>query len=148
MRVFLFVKNTKEQKNFHGTDLNEHVRQFLRDIDGGGEVIVIGDLAKENARKFWEKYLSNMNPHWTDLDSAYTIKILFTCLWLFDCLKKWNQTLRNTFVSVMFVGIQIRIHSNSTHRNCWCPPLFSCIYHRHQSLSPRKSNRIRNSIYR
>lgn len=52
MRVFLFVKNTKEQKNFHGTDLNEHVRQFLRDIDGGGEVIVIGDLAKENARKF------------------------------------------------------------------------------------------------
>ena len=55
-----FVKNTKEQENFHivvtSTSL-VHVLRFLKDIDGRAEVLVIGDLGKEDAKVFWEKYL-------------------------------------------------------------------------------------------
>ena len=53
-----FVKNTKEQKNFHvvvTSTSSDHVRRFLRDIYGRAEVIVIGDLGKEEARQFWEE---------------------------------------------------------------------------------------------
>ena len=55
-----FVKNTKEQENFHivvTSTSSVHVRRFLRDIDGRAEVLVIGDLGKEDAKVFWEKYL-------------------------------------------------------------------------------------------
>ena len=34
-----------------------HVRRFLRDIDGRAEVLVIGDLNKDDAKVFWEQYL-------------------------------------------------------------------------------------------
>ena len=64
LREFL-VKNTKEQKNFHvlvTSTSSVHVRRFLRDIDGRAEVLVIGDLRKEDARKFWEEYFPSTNP--------------------------------------------------------------------------------------
>ena len=42
-----FIRNTKEQFNFHviiTSTSSAHVRRFLRDIDGRAEVLVIGDL--------------------------------------------------------------------------------------------------------
>ena len=56
------IKNTK-QRNFHvvvtATSL-VHVRRFLRDIDGRAEVIVIGDLFRDDTQQFWEEYLPKM----------------------------------------------------------------------------------------
>ena len=39
-----------------------HVRGFLRDVDGRAEVMAIGDVCKEDAKRFWEDYLPKMNP--------------------------------------------------------------------------------------
>lgn len=60
-----FVKNTKEQQNFHiliTSTSSVHVRRFLRYIDSRAEVVVIGDLGKEDARQFWEEYLPDKYP--------------------------------------------------------------------------------------
>ena len=60
-----FIKNTKEQENFHvivTSTSSVHVRRFLRDIDGRAEVLVIGDLSKDDAKVFWEQYLPADNP--------------------------------------------------------------------------------------
>ena len=62
-----------------------HVRRFLRDIDVRAEVLVIGDLSREDAIEFWEKYLPTNNPSTPvptlhlNFDDVYVMYLVDTC---------------------------------------------------------------------
>ena len=79
-KVLEIVRNFLVNTNSHVIISSTNVHQFLKDMKQRLEIIMVGDLSREDAKEFWEEYLPANNPstpvpslHSVNFDDVYDV---------------------------------------------------------------------------